>query len=302
MADGTAGGFFGRPPSLQGLGRAAGDSVNELERLRGTLNGGVQALLPAWTGPAATRFDSHSQQLLGATGTTGHLANQFAASLRVLEGMLGAARAKFEAAEALARANRLEITPGLRVVACDVEGAKMVLAVQAQVDLAAAMAEEARNEARIANDAVAQGVRTVAEILSNLIGPGGKIKAGGAVLGVAKWPMRWMYKAGPAYGRDFGNALTRLLRGMEGKPSPLGNGWVMTRVERRIGLGEKRVDILHVNEAEKKIVIEDVFTGAKEDAAHALKTQDYMAAFRKEIGEGWDVQAWTSFNHPSRMH
>lgn len=87
------------------------------------------------------------------------------------------------------------------------------------------------------------------------------------------WPKRSDYDNPTDFGRDKHNALAEILRPFEG--TKLKNGWEVSKVERTVG-GTKRVDVMYVNHAEKRILVEDYVTGQTESVAHASKGWNYM--------------------------
>jgi len=87
------------------------------------------------------------------------------------------------------------------------------------------------------------------------------------------WPRREDYDNPTSYGRDKHNALAEIQRPFEG--TQLRNGWEVSKVERTAG-GTKRVDVMYVNHAQRRVVVEDYVTGRLESVEHANKGWRYM--------------------------
>jgi hypothetical protein len=97
------------------------------------------------------------------------------------------------------------------------------------------------------------------------------------------WPQRQNYPAGPKgdmdFGRDWHARMAELERAYEGKE--LVNGWKVTKVERALEGGNKRVDFMMINEKTKEIQIVDYYTGKSEPRSHIDKSWSYLR--EKEI-------------------
>jgi hypothetical protein len=87
------------------------------------------------------------------------------------------------------------------------------------------------------------------------------------------WPKRADYNSPMKYGKDKHEALKDIQRPFEGQD--IGNGWKMVKVERKAG-GDGQVDVMYVNDAQKRIVVEDYVTGQTESGGHASKGWAYQ--------------------------
>lgn len=190
MADTTAATRFGDPPSVQRLGTALQGTASRLDRLQAMLNGQVTGLVPeGWSGAAAQAFAQNWQRQRDATGQLGGTMNVLSGTMRTLSMALAAAKARFEAAQRMAQANRLVITPELVVMAVnpsDQQSVAMVPVVQAEVDAAWAMAEAARQTAEQSNQAVLDGLLRILDILLTLLGG---LRGGGRRIGSTRRPV-----------------------------------------------------------------------------------------------------------------
>lgn len=173
MTGSGAAAHFGDPPSVEQAGATAQRTASELERLRALLNGQVTALVPGgWSGPASSAFAQHWRQQHDATGQLGSTANVFSGTMRTLAMALSAAKARFEAAERMAQANRLVITPNLTVMPLnpsDQQAVAMIPTVQTEVNAAWTMAQAARETAESSNQAVRDGLMRILDILLMLL-------------------------------------------------------------------------------------------------------------------------------------
>lgn len=84
-------------------------------------------------------------------------------------------------------------------------------------------------------------------------------------------------------------------------------GWEVFSVEKRFTLpGGRKIqpDAIYVNHNDKKLFIEDVFTGSAEPLSHLRKTQAAanIPQIRSLINQGYSVNFGTAHAHPSRLH
>lgn len=108
------------------------------------------------------------------------------------------------------------------------------------------------------------------------------------------WPTRANYPNPMQYGKAKHEALKDIDRPFEGQT--IGNGWKVAKIERKAG-GDKQVDAMYVNDAQKRIVVVDHVTGPTESAAHASKGWNYAnePEIQNLINQGYTYEYVPSF-------
>jgi hypothetical protein len=320
---------FGSPQTVGRLGDAAEQTTSELDRLLGTLNAGVRGLLPgAWRGSAATAFGQHWQGMSGAGGQAGQMAGVWSGTMRTLSGELGAAKLRFEQAQAQATTQGLVILPTLEVVPCNADDPnawRAAAQVQREVNAAREMAEAARATARQANEAVAAGLDRVVSVLAQLVGIGRAGPSLSIVRGVIRGALSRLLPsrptappalpaptasaptgpaAAPAGPTDKALAGTRMHSDIQrtlqphegqrfGRLTLLGNNRTMG--------GTRRPDEVYVDHEAKEIIVVDTYTGPTEPLAHNQKGWSYQnePEIQALIQQGYTYQYVPAMAHPS---
>jgi hypothetical protein len=305
-------GFYGDPGSLKRQAERLREIGTRLLEMKTDIDQRVDRLVPgSWDGPAAREFREMLRrqmdfvlQLHDAADGLMNADNVLAEGLSEAKRMFQVAQSHLAERDCWIDPSSLEVFPFNASSEANWAAANQI---QAEVDRARADADLARRLAASvyeSNFACWHGLLEGWEgLLCSLLPSQENLSSWvgtGALKG--KWPVPGAFGSKTLYGTAFHSAMAKLNRAL-GNASIVDKNWKLIKIEQTVG-GTKRVDALYVNEREKKLFIEDYFTGEVESATHAYKTGSYLgepeiAALR---AKGWDVQSGTAFSHPSHQH